>query len=341
VAGQVQWGLSAWPFAASLLVSPLLAGLVTVPIYLYDRYRAPRMALWTWILSAAMVTISAWASGALFTWIVGSGLRDKGSAVQLGAVAAAMPAYLAVEVVLFFVITRLNPEEETAFQRARLSSGDFYFTEVAVLATGASAAVVCRYWLGFVVIMIPVVMVLQRAWLYVPLKRKALQDPRTRLLNYPAWRQAAQTAVRRTLARNQGYSVVFADLDHFKRVNDRYGHAVGDQVLLCVADAICLVTRPDDLVGRYGGEEFCLLLPGADLTNGTDVAERLRGAVAALRFSDPELKVTASLGVAVQGSRDAQGTDENIDDLVLRADKAMYAAKAAGRNRVHVWAPDE
>ena len=342
VVGQVQWGLSAWPFAAALLVSPLLAGLVTMPIYLYEHYRGPPTARWwTLTLSAAVVTASAWTSGALFTWVVGSGLRDEGSAVQLGGLVAAMPVYLAVEVLLFFVISRLSSEDDAALPHARLSSGEFYLSELAVLATGASVAVVCRYGFGFVVLMIPMVLVMQRAWLYVPFKREALRDPRTRLLNYPAWLRAAKIAVRRALAHDRGYAVVFVDLDHFKAVNDTYGHAVGDEVLVSVADAINVVTRPGDLAGRYGGEEFCVLLPGACAAQGTDVAERLRVAVAALRFSLPELKVTASFGVAAQAPHDASGSGENVHDLVLRADRAMYTAKQAGRDRVRLWAPDE
>jgi len=333
VPGRVQWGLSAWPFAAALLVAPFLAGLVTAPIFLCERYRGRDTAVWEWVTSGAVVTISAWAAGSLFNYVAGSSLQAEGSAMQLGAVASAVPTYLVAEVLLLAVATRLY----ASTLGVRLSTGDFYLSELAVVATGASVAVVCRYGVGFLSLMIPMVVVLQRAWLYVPYRQGALQDPKTRLLNYQAWRHAARIAAQRELAGGQGWAVVFIDLDHFKAVNDDYGHTVGDEVLIRVADALREVIRAPDLVGRYGGEEFCVLLPGADVHQATEVAERLRAAVAALRFSREKLKVTASFGVAVQTSDDRSNSPENIDNLVRRADRALYAAKDAGRDRVRVW----
>jgi diguanylate cyclase (GGDEF)-like protein len=339
VAGRVQWGLSIWPFAAAMLVPPLLVGLVAVPVYLCERYRGPRIPEWRWVTSGAVVTVAAWAAGSVFRLATGTSLPATGSAAQLGGMAAALLTYLAVEVLLFFMLGRSDLTGES-FLRDRLSSSDFYLSEVGVLATGATIAVVCRYWLGFLILTIPMAVVLQRAWLYVPYKRRALRDSSTQLLNYQAWRQAAIGAVRRERADGCGYAVVFLDLDYFKAVNDGYGHAMGDEVLLKVADVLRQVTRRPDLAGRYGGEEFCVLLPGVDVDQAVEVAERLRTAVAALQFSSERLSVTASFGVACQAPSGRPKGEAAIDDLVVHADQALYAAKESGRDRVCVWSPD-
>lgn len=343
VTGRVQWGLSAWPLAAALLVSPLLVGVVTAATHLSMRHLGDREPVWKWVTFGSIVTISAWAAGGLFTGVSGSALQDRGTAAQLGALAAAIPAYLAVEVVLLSAFARSAAQDEfTVLLRSRLRNGDFYLSELTVLAAGVSVAVICRYGSGFLLLAAPMLVMLQRAWLYLPYKRKALEDPRTGLLNYPAWRQAASVAVRRELADGGSCSVLFLDLDHFKAVNDRYGHAAGDEVLVAVAEVLRQQTRPRDLVGRYGGEEFCALLPGADAGQGAEAAERLRAVVAALRFSRRTLRVTASFGVAARDSGLGLGSDPNeIDSLVQCADKALYAAKQGGRDQVCVRTPGQ
>jgi diguanylate cyclase (GGDEF)-like protein len=120
------------------------------------------------------------------------------------------------------------------------------------------------------------------------------------------------------------------DLDHFKTVNDTFGHPAGDALLRGVCDTIRSAVRPTDGVYRYGGEEFCVLLPATDLEEAADIAERVRAAIATNRYdvgSARPLTVTASLGVAVTESTE-------LDDIVNRADRALYQAKQSGRNQV-------
>lgn len=336
VSGRVQWGLSIWPFAASVLVPPLMVGLVTAPVYLCERYRGPRISEWKWMTSCSVVTIAAWAAGSLFKLSTGASLRKTESVAQFGGMIAAMLTYLAAEVLLFFLLGRSDLTGEHFLQN-RLTNSDFYLSEVAVLSAGASVAAVCRYGIGFLILSIPMIAMLQRAWLFVPYKRGSLRDPNTQLLNYQAWRQSAITIVQRELADGRGCAVLFLDLDHFKAVNDNYGHAMGDEVLLKVADALKQVVRRPDLVGRYGGEEFCVLLPGVTVNQALEVAERLRIAVAALQFSSPRLSVTTSLGVAFQPPDAVLKGEKSVEVLVLRADEALYTAKKSGRDRVCIW----
>jgi diguanylate cyclase (GGDEF)-like protein len=123
--------------------------------------------------------------------------------------------------------------------------------------------------------------------------------------------------------------VILADIDHFKSVNDRYGHGAGDEVLRAVAERLRTGLRVYDSVGRYGGEEFLLILPGCDTEQIIRRADELRRAVSALPAA-PELYVTISLGA---GSTDTLRGDP--DCLLNSADDALYRAKELGRNRVH------
>ena len=126
--------------------------------------------------------------------------------------------------------------------------------------------------------------------------------------------------------------VVMADLDQFKRINDLFGHTTGDVALRKVAQRMTSVLRPYDAVGRYGGDEFLIVLPGCDSAAAADLAERLRSKVAAVpvRVTGEGVPVTITLGAA--SSSGAAGGD--VSALVDAADEAMYSAKRAGRNRV-------
>ena len=123
-------------------------------------------------------------------------------------------------------------------------------------------------------------------------------------------------------------SLVMADIDHFKAVNDRYGHQVGDQVLVDFAKLLQKNCREEDLPVRYGGEEFCILLVASDADQAYSQAERMRSQVEAATMGEQQLKITASFGLATL----RQG--ESLDGILKRADEALYRAKNSGRNSV-------
>ena len=124
-------------------------------------------------------------------------------------------------------------------------------------------------------------------------------------------------------------AVALLDVDHFKTVNDNYGHQIGDRVLRRVANAIAGALRSSDRAGRFGGEEFLLILRGAEIEALMAIAERVRGAVEASPTLADEPPVTISIGVAIASE------GESAEALIHRADRALYASKIAGRNRVH------
>ena len=171
----------------------------------------------------------------------------------------------------------------------------------------------------------------QNAALMTQLAQQALSDSLTGLPNRRAFDGEAARVVAR--ARRSGASAVVgvADLDHFKQVNDRYGHPVGDLVLCEVGKLIERTARNADFVARIGGEEFALLLPDTPLAAATRIAERIRKAVGAARVTTPEgdtIEVTISIGLAEMPPQ------STIDEALARADSALYEAKNGGRNQV-------
>ena len=164
------------------------------------------------------------------------------------------------------------------------------------------------------------------------LEQEARTDPLTGLANRRYWTEWVTKEFERARRYSHPLSCSLLDLDHFKTVNDAHGHDVGDAVLIELARVMRRNVRPSDLICRYGGEEFTILLPETDLEGAVEQAHRLRRALetAEIRLHGLTIKVTASLGVATFPSPSAL----TADDLVRAADKAMYAAKAQGRNTV-------
>lgn len=163
------------------------------------------------------------------------------------------------------------------------------------------------------------------------LARMAMTDELTGLPNRRRVLHAAETAISRARADGMPLTVLTFDVDFFKRINDTYGHEAGDESLRAIAHACAAGLREPDVLGRTGGEEFLVVLPGTPLGGGLLVAERLRDAVASLRLSGVahEVRPSISIGVAELTPR-----DRDLRDLVSRADQALYEAKAKGRNRV-------
>ena len=159
----------------------------------------------------------------------------------------------------------------------------------------------------------------------------ALTDPLTEVANRRSILLFGEDAMARSQLTQAPLAALALDIDHFKRINDTHGHAVGDVVLVRVARACQAALRQFDRLGRVGGEEFLVLLPSSDIHTAARIAERLRHNVEALDLSDlhPALKVTVSVGLAELSPDDAL-----LEQLVQRADLALYRAKAAGRNRV-------
>ena len=166
------------------------------------------------------------------------------------------------------------------------------------------------------------------------LKQVAIRDGKTGLLNYDFFRERLQQELDRALRYGTPLSLIIGDLDDFKAYNDGQGHLFGDRVLALVAALITQSARSSDLLGRFGGEEFSVLLPHTDLKAGLIAAERIRRAVERAEYPARDggtTKMTISLGVAA-----CPAHGDTIDALVDAADAAMYVSKRAGKNGVAV-----
>ncbi len=169
--------------------------------------------------------------------------------------------------------------------------------------------------------------------------REALRDQATRDQLTGLWNRAAALGIltselQRSRREGASLGIVMVDLDHFKHVNDTFGHLVGDEVLRRVAQAMSDVTRRYDSVGRLGGEEFLIVLPGCDESNAISHAERMRAAVARLEITGQAELILPKISVGVSVYNGEPLVDEF--DLIQAADSALYQAKRGGRNRVEL-----
>lgn len=192
-----------------------------------------------------------------------------------------------------------------------------------------------------VLIAVPTVLLVRRFLVFPVIETLSRTDSKTGLLNVSTWEKEAESELSRSARLGNSVSLALVDIDHFKAVNDTYGHLVGDRVLKAIAGALTDQSRDYDRAGRFGGEEFVLLLAQTTEHDACKIAERLRGYVATLaiptddRPDAPTLTVTISIGVTAM----ARGQFYELTDLLAAADSAMYAAKQAGRNQVAFASP--
>jgi len=167
------------------------------------------------------------------------------------------------------------------------------------------------------------------------------RDSLTGLYNRWYVMEKIDSEMNRALRHGSPMSVLMLDLDHFKKVNDSFGHGVGDEVLKVVGQVLRESCRVYDVAGRYGGEEFCVVLPETRVGNTKMVAERIRSRLASteLPVGSSSITVTASIGVAGMDSVSDEGV-VSAAALLDRADRALYSAKHHGRNRVELWLPE-
>jgi diguanylate cyclase (GGDEF)-like protein len=172
------------------------------------------------------------------------------------------------------------------------------------------------------------------------LRRLASRDALTGCLNRRAFFELASELLAQAQQSRQPLCCLMIDIDHFKQFNDNYGHAVGDQVIQVVARSLGAGLRQSDVLGRYGGEEFCVVLPGLTVQDALAVAERMRGEIqtqAHMAIRGTQVKaITASFGVTTVNVQ-----ARNIEGLIDQADQALYQSKQNGRNRVTQWQSPE
>ncbi|AEA25086.1 diguanylate cyclase [Pseudonocardia dioxanivorans CB1190] len=337
---------SVWTFAGAVLLPPLLAAVVAVVVFTHLWWRAwrPRVPVYRQVFSTATVVLACQAAGAIVSHVVPHA-RDVGLGAGAGpfALVLALLAYTTINSGLIAGAIAVSSPKPTVVMV--LGHWDENALEVATLCLGGLTAVVLAFNPWLVVFVLPALLVLHRAVLVRQLEEAASTDGKTGLLNAAAWHAHAQREVSRAVRQGGAASLLILDLDHFKSVNDRHGHLAGDKVLSAVAETLRSEVRENDLVGRFGGEEFVVLLPGVDdsdygVAELRLVADRIRrrveGMAVEMPTPDGPLTITG-LTVSIGGA--AFPTDgSDLTRLLETADSALYAAKRSGRNVVRLGA---
>jgi len=336
---------SVWTLSAALLTTPALAAATTVLLYLHLWRRSWRqitgMHPFRVVFSVCAVVLSCHAALLVDLWLPGPRLPTAGGGqTVLGLVV--------VIVVYWFVNSSLVGVAIALLRSVRslgmvLGSWSENSLEYATLSVGAMTTLLL-YWNSWAVVFVGLpLFVLHRSVLVRQLEHAATTDGKTGLLNAGTWQSLAANEVDRARRHNTPLGLLMIDVDHFKSVNAGYSHLVGDQALRAIADVLRSSVRSYDLVGRFGGEEFVILLAGTDHAGSVEVGRRICERVRGLRVEDaitggayPDLHLSVSVGGAM--FPDA-GT--SLDEVLMAADNALFAAKDAGRDRVLAIQPSD
>ncbi|RBQ17471.1 GGDEF domain-containing protein [Spongiactinospora rosea] len=321
--------LSAWWLPVALLLPPFYALLAPIPLQILLQTRVRQTVIYRRVCSSAAIGLAGLTASLVF----------HGNVEELSELRAATPSALGMAVVSALLFTVINTAliaiaahlaDPDVGWRAVLWNRESLLLDGVELCLGVLVGLACGLNVALLALTLPPVVLLQRSLLHAQLQAAARTDPKTGLLNAATWQREADTEIVRARRTGDTLGLLIIDIDHFKRVNDQYGHLVGDQVLIEVANVLRAQLREYDVVGRFGGEEFVVLLPGADTAEARRVAERLRQRIGCMAVpTDHEvITVTVSVGVAISN---VHGDD--LLDLLAAADLALYRAKELGRNR--------
>jgi diguanylate cyclase (GGDEF)-like protein/putative nucleotidyltransferase with HDIG domain len=259
-----------------------------------------------------------------------------GAAPEPSAVAA-----LAVAAVVFTFVNHLLIVFVASFasgsplQSALHQLADGLPLDVPLATTGACLAVLWDAGPAIALLALGPIALVYRALLVPQLEHRARTDPKTGLYNFAHFSAQMEESVEAAGRHGGTLAVIVVDLDHLREINNRFGHLVGDRVILAAADALASTGEPGAIAARFGGEEFCLLLPGASLEQARRCAETARERVAAMRFREDDRREGAAAAVTLSaGIACFPDHGETPEALLKAADRAVYEAKAAGRNRV-------
>ena len=328
-----------WVLPAAILLPPFYAAVMAFVIFAILRVFVHRGVLHRMVFTASSVSVSYAAASAIFRSLpssvagisVGSGLHAFTWALMV------MVCYIIGGRLQHFMIVAAVKLTDPKIQIRRLEWNRAAMQELFVeIDLGVLITIAVGVSPALVVIALPTVLLVRRFLVHPILVAQSRVDSKTGLLNVSTWESEAEAELSRAVRLRTPLAVALIDIDHFKLVNDTYGHLAGDRVLKTISEALTSQSRDYDRAGRFGGEEFVLLLAQTSQKDACTIAERLRAYIANLeipaddRPDAPALNVTISIGVTAM----SRGESYELTDLLAAADSAMYAAKQAGRNQV-------
>ena len=333
--------LTVWVLPVAILLPPVYAMLTPIPLQVLTQWRVLKGVPYRRVFTAAAISLTYGAASLLFRQF-----PDSFAGPTIGTGRHALTWVLAVAIceivggrghhfLIVGAIKLTDPSVRLAdleLNREALQA-DFAEFDLSVLVT-----VVIAVNPVLAIAAVPTVLLARRFIMHAQLLAASRIDTKTGLLNAATWEMEAEIEISRAVRMRIPLAVALVDIDHFKVVNDTYGHLVGDKALRAVTDALQSQLRGYDLAGRFGGEEFVVLLPQAREQDALNVAERLRSYIAGLSIPVDDgdesagcVRLTISVGVA-----SLNGETRELTDLLAAADAALYHAKETGRNKTHL-----
>ncbi|MEW2507901.1 GGDEF domain-containing protein [Amycolatopsis sp. NPDC047767] len=328
---------SVWTLAGALLLPPALAALVAIVLYAHLYLRSWRGVVgihaYKIAFSTANVILScrfaAWAANRLHLLPLGT----SPTLTSAAGIVAVILGYFAVNSAVVAVAIALIKGRMS--WRGLLGPVNENVLELATLCMGMITALLLARWPWLVVIVFLPLYTLHRSVLIRQFEAAATTDSKTGLLNAASWTVIAEAELERAREHETDAALLILDIDHLRRVNDLHGHDVGDETLRQLGEALRREVRSNDLCGRFGGEEFVILLPGISQESIAEVADRIRQRVFDTKIdangSSETFQVTVSVGAAA-----FPAAGRTLHALLTAADNALFAAKDAGSNQVRV-----
>jgi diguanylate cyclase (GGDEF)-like protein len=329
-----------WYLAVALALPPVYALLAPVLLGAYKQLRVRRTYVYRRVFSGAVIMLAYGCASVTFRAFPPSiaGARP-GSGTHIltwtaAAVACGILAWTINNVPLLGAIRLSDPQ---ARLRPMIASRETITTDLVELSLAVTVGLLVAVNPVLMVLVIPSIVLHRRHLLHEQLVSRTRLDAKTGLLNAATWQREAEAELSRAARTRTPLAVAMLDIDHFKDVNDHYGHLAGDAVLARISAAMGALLRDYDLIGRFGGEEFAIMLPHTTPGEARRVAERLRERLAEITTPavsgarTVNLRVTVSIGVASAGS-----SRRDLSDLIAAADAALYYCKETGRNRVRL-----
>jgi diguanylate cyclase (GGDEF)-like protein len=340
----VQDFLPVWVLPVAILLPPFYAMVTPIPLLVLTQWRVHKGVVYRRVFTGAAIGLAYGAASLVFHTIPSS---FAGGTVGTGTHALTWTAAVAACEVVgwlghhFLLISAVKLSDPTARLADLALNREALLADFAQIDLGILITVVVAVQPVLAVFAVPTVLLARRFMMHAQLLANSRIDTKTGLLNAATWESEAAAEIVRAIRTRSPLSVALIDIDHFKAVNDTYGHLVGDKALRAVTDALRGQLRSYDVAGRFGGEEFVVLLPQTDESDALGIAERLRTHVAALSIpvgegarSEACVRLTVSIGVTGLGA--AHGGGGELTDLLSAADAALYYAKQTGRNRTHL-----
>jgi diguanylate cyclase (GGDEF)-like protein len=330
-----------WQLPVAILLPPLYALVVPIVRIALLQWRIRRAPVYRRVFSGAAVSLSYGAASVTFHSLSGLMPQDPGGTLSRGTVwtLLVVVSVLVKEVLnKTVVMTAAKGADPATSIRTEVFAREPLYNDAAEICTGILLAYGVAANPLLALAALPVVTLLQRSLRHVQLLNDSRADSKTGLLNAATWEREATAEIARAVRTRVPMAVALLDIDMFKTINDTYGHLVGDQVIKEIANTLDALLRDYDRAGRFGGEEFSLLLPQTRAVDAFRIAERVRANIAGLSIIAPgssgaeRVHVTVSIGVAALDS----GSKREYAELMAAADAALYRAKAGGRDQVQM-----